>query len=68
MKKSIRIEGVTYYPYKVRFRLADGRRRFWIRWSPGDPWVRDEIAREIAERFGLDGVKKASVTIRAATP
>lgn len=45
------VEGVPYYPFEVRFRLADGRRRRWVRWSPGYPWVRGEITRELAARF-----------------
>ena len=44
------IEGVTYHRYRVRFRLIDGRRRLWYRWSPGEPWVFSEIARELEER------------------
>lgn len=58
------IEGVTYYPFLVRFTLADGKRRRIVRWSPGDPWVRDEIGRELVERYGLEGIKERSVTIR----
>ncbi len=57
------IEGVPYYRFRVRYRLADGRRRTMLRLSPGFPWVIDEITRELVERFGLEGIKAGSVTI-----
>jgi hypothetical protein len=60
------IEGVTYYRFRVTFRLADGRRRRWVRWSPGPPWVRDEVGRELYERFGLSGVRERSCSITEA--
>lgn len=59
------VEGVPYYRHRVRFQLADGRRRVWVRWSPGYPWIREEVGRELADRFGLDGVKLHSCTIEA---
>jgi hypothetical protein len=58
------VEGVPYYPFLVRFTLADGRKRRVVRWSPGDPWVRQEVARELVERFGVEGLQERSVTIR----
>lgn len=58
------IEGVPYDRYVVRYTLADGTRRRMVRWSPGEPWIRDEIGRELVERFGVDGIKPGSVTIR----
>lgn len=58
------IEGVTYYPFLVRFRLRDGRRRRWVRWSAGRPWVRDEVGQELLDRFGVEGLRERSVTIR----
>ena len=57
------IEGVHYHRFIVRFVLADGRRRRWVRWSPGFPWVLDEVGRELDERFGMRGVKPGSATI-----
>lgn len=60
------IEGVEYHKFRVSYTLADGMRRRMVRWSPGYPWVREEIARELVERFGLDGIKAGSVTIRSA--
>lgn len=57
-------EGVAYWPFCVRFTLADGRRRRIVRWSPGFPWVRSEVGRELYERFGADGIKPGSATIR----
>lgn len=58
------IEGVRWFPFIVRFRLADGTRRRIVRWSPGFPWVRQEIARELIDRYGERGIKPRSVTIR----
>lgn len=65
MKTELLIEGVRYRPFVVRFRLADGTRRRITRWSPGFPWVRDEVGRELLDAYGLDGIKPRSVTIRA---
>lgn len=58
------IEGVRYVPFLVRYTLADGRRRRMVRWSPGFPWVRSEVGRELDERFGIENIKPHSVTIR----
>ena len=57
------IEGVPYFRFLVRYRLADGARRRMFRRSPGFPWVRSEVARELADRVGLENVKPGSVTI-----
>ena len=64
----MRIEGVSYYAFVVRYTLADGRRRRMVRWSPGWPWVRDEVGRELVARFGVDGIKPRSVSIRMRAP
>lgn len=64
MKTPRRIEGVFYWPYVVRFTLANGKRRKLIRWSPGVPWVYSEVARELVDRYGLEGIKPNSATIR----
>ncbi len=61
------IEGVPYHKFRVRYTLADGRRRCIVRWSPGLPWVREEIARELADSVGLDNIKPGSATIRSAS-
>jgi len=58
------IEGVPYYRFLVRYTLADGRRLRMVRWSPGFPWVRDEVGRELLDRFGLEGIRRGSVSIR----
>jgi hypothetical protein len=63
MKVPILIEGIPYYRFRVRFRLADGRRRSWIRWSPGWPWVREEFERELAAR----GIEPEDIRPRSAT-
>lgn len=58
------VEGVTYFRFAVRFRLADGTRRCWYRWSAGFPWVREETAREIETTFGHEGVRPNSIRIK----
>jgi len=58
------IEGVPYSRYVVRYRLVDGRRRRLVRWSPGYPWIRSEVARELVDLHGFDGIKHGSVTIQ----
>jgi hypothetical protein len=63
-KRVAMVEGVPWYPHVVRFTLADGRRRRWVRWSPGHHWVYGEVARELQDRFGYSGVKERSCTIR----
>jgi hypothetical protein len=58
------VENVPYHRFRIRYTLATGQRRRMVRWSPGFPWVRSEIARELVERFGLEGIAAGSVTIR----
>jgi len=60
------IEGVPYYRFAVRFTLADGRRRRRYYWSPGFPWVYDEVGQSLLNEFGLEGIKPHSCTIREA--
>jgi hypothetical protein len=60
--RTLVLEGVRYYPFRVRFRLASGQRRRWIRWSPGFPWVQAEVQRELQDTFGIDGVKSVSIS------
>lgn len=57
------IEGVPYRRYRVYYTLADGRRCRMMRWSPGKPFVYDEVGQELVDRFGVDGIKPRSVTI-----
>lgn len=61
------IEGVPWRKYRVRYRMSNGRRRSMTRWSPGFPWVRMEIARELDETIGIENIAPRSVTIREAT-
>jgi hypothetical protein len=61
-----RVEGVPYHRYVIRYTLVDGKRRRMARWSPGFPWIREEIARELDARFGLESIKPGSVTISPA--
>ena len=69
MKRAVRkVEGVPYYRHVVRYTLASGKRRRMVRWSPGAPWVYEEVGRELCERFGLEGIRPGSVTIRAEQP
>lgn len=43
-------EGVPYYPYRVRFKLADGRRRSWVRWAPNWQYMWESLNRELHDR------------------
>ena len=61
------IEGVPYHRFVIRYTLTDGRRRRMVRWSPGFPWIREEIARELDATFGIEAIKPGSVTIRSAS-
>lgn len=60
------IEGVRYYRFLVRYTLRDGSRRRMVRWSPGFPWIREEILRELDDRFGLDAIRPGSITVQHA--
>jgi hypothetical protein len=60
------VENVPYMRYLVRYTLATGQRRRMVRWSPGGRFVYEEVARELSERFGIEGIKPGSVTICAA--
>lgn len=57
------VEGVPWYRHVVRYSLTDGTRRRMVRWSPGFPWIREEVGRELADRFGIEGIKPGSVSI-----
>lgn len=66
MNAPLYIEGIPYWPFLVRYTLADGKRRRMTRRSPGEPWVYSEIGRELVDRYGVEGIKPGSVTIRRA--
>lgn len=54
------IDGVPYSRFRISFRLASGKRRRWIRWSVGQPWIDGEIARELEETFSCDELPSGS--------
>lgn len=59
------IEGVPYYPFIVRFTVvSNGRKRqcMYRLWSPGEPWIREEIARKLDN---IDNVQPNSVRVEA---
>ena len=58
------VEGVRYYPFRIRYRLADGKRRSMKRWAPALVYMRESALRELLDRFGLEGIAPNSVTIR----
>ena len=62
------VEGVPWRRFIVRYRLTDGRRRRLIRYSPGFPWVMDEVGRELMERHGREAIRPGSVSIEEARP
>jgi len=43
----VTIEGVEYHRYRVRFRLANGRRVCWRRWAPYPGALWDSLVREL---------------------
>lgn len=60
------VEGVVYRRFVIRYTVSvDGRprRRKMIRWSPGIPWIRMEIARELDSQYGIENIKPRSVSI-----
>ncbi len=61
--QTLYLEGVAYHRYRLRFQLADGRRRSWVRWSPGLDFARNEFARELEATFGIEGIKPGTLTI-----
>jgi hypothetical protein len=63
--KTKSIEGVTYYPFRVRFRLADGRRRVWIRYAPALQYAYESLNREWSARFEPSELMPGSCTVRA---
>lgn len=58
-----RVEGVPYYRFRVTIRLADGRRRRWIRCCPGITWIGGEVCRELCARFDRGQVAHGSLRI-----
>lgn len=60
------VEGVPYTRYVIRYTLASGKRRRMTRWSPGYPWIREDVARELLSRYDLADIKPGSVTITPA--
>jgi len=44
------IEGVPYQRFVIRFTLADGRRRKWVRWAPYPQAMADALRREFHDR------------------
>jgi hypothetical protein len=58
------IEGVPYYPFIVTFRTTDGKRHKLTHWSPGYPWVRQEVARGLDDRFGISEIVPGSCAIQ----
>lgn len=57
------VEGVPYRRHRVRLRMTDGRRRAFVLWSPGAPWVRVEAARTAVDRFGFENIAPGSLTV-----
>lgn len=59
------VEGVSYWRHVVTFTLADGRRRRIIR-HLCPLTAREQVGRELVERFGANGVKPGSAKMRFA--
>lgn len=56
------IEGVPYTPFLLRFRGADGKPKRRVLWSPGLPWLREEVSRYL---IAHDVPKGSTCTIRS---
>lgn len=50
MSATKRIEGVPYYRFRLAFKSADGKRRQATLWSPGHPWLGEEVTRYLNNR------------------
>lgn len=61
------VEGVRYYRFHIRFRLADGTRKRITRWAPALMYMRESLARELVDRYGSDGIAPGSVRIELAS-
>jgi hypothetical protein len=61
------VEGVPYYRFHVTLKYVNPKRPLlrWTRWSPGKPWVFEEVTRELAAR-GVEPEELKSVTIERA--
>ena len=43
-------EGVPYHRYRVEFTTESGERCRLFHWSPGLPWLREEVTRMLNDR------------------
>ena len=57
------IEGVRYYPFLVSYRLRSGKRKSFTYYSPGEPWVRSEVARLLDDEVGIENIAPGSAKI-----
>lgn len=56
------IEGVPYYRFRVSITLTSGRRRRLFRHSPGFPWVRSEVTRELSDTYEPQEVRRVTIS------
>ncbi len=54
------LEGVEYFRYRVRFKLATGKRVRWMRWAPYPGALFDSLQRELEYRFTLKELPEGS--------
>lgn len=61
------LEGVPYHRFVIRFTLATGERRRWVRYSPALSFMRSELVREWSQK-GIEptDLKLGSCSIRLA--
>lgn len=63
-RKTMFLEGVEYYPFKVSFKLSNGKRMNWVRYSPAISFAYHEVGQELVETYGDYGVMPSSCTIQ----
>jgi hypothetical protein len=59
------VEGVPYSRFRVEFRDTTGKRHRLTHWSPGHPWLVEEIRRLLSDCY--DVAPAARVIVRSTT-
>jgi hypothetical protein len=57
------IEGVPYCRFRVSVTLTSGKRRRLFRHSPGFPWIRSEVTRELYDLYEPQEVKRVTISL-----
>lgn len=57
------VEGVTYYPYTIRFTTAHGKRVVWTRWAPYEGALANSLRRELDNAFTDAEMRGVRITV-----